>query len=71
MSDGSATPRVRAIGGVFFRAKDPKALGAWYRDKLGFPVEACARIMLGAAMEYLKADTGLTRETAGCRWVRP
>ncbi|MCA9483003.1 MAG: macro domain-containing protein [Nitrospina sp.] len=27
----------------------------------GFPVEACARIMLGAAMEYLKADTGLTR----------
>lgn len=26
---------VEGIGGVFFRAKDPKALGAWYRDHLG------------------------------------
>lgn len=31
--------RVRGIGGVFFRAKDPKALAAWYRDHLGIPVE--------------------------------
>ncbi|MEM9576035.1 MAG: VOC family protein [Pseudomonadota bacterium] len=27
--------RVTGIGGVFFRAKDPKALGAWYADHLG------------------------------------
>lgn len=26
---------VEGIGGVFFRAKDPKALGAWYRNHLG------------------------------------
>jgi predicted enzyme related to lactoylglutathione lyase len=26
---------VTGIGGVFFRAKDPKALAAWYRDHLG------------------------------------
>ena len=26
---------VTGIGGIFFRAKDPKALGAWYADHLG------------------------------------
>ena len=32
--------RVTGIGGIFFKAKDPKALGAWYRDHLGVPLEA-------------------------------
>lgn len=32
--------RVRGIGGVFFKAKDPKALSAWYAQHLGLPVEA-------------------------------
>lgn len=27
--------RVTGIGGVFFKARDPKALGVWYQDKLG------------------------------------
>jgi predicted enzyme related to lactoylglutathione lyase len=27
--------RVTGIGGVFFRARDPKALAQWYRDHLG------------------------------------
>jgi glyoxylase I family protein len=27
--------KVTGIGGVFFRAKDPKALGAWYEEHLG------------------------------------
>jgi catechol 2,3-dioxygenase-like lactoylglutathione lyase family enzyme len=27
--------KVTGIGGVFFRARDPKALTQWYRDKLG------------------------------------
>ena len=31
--------RVTGIGGVFFKAKDPKALGAWYRTHLGINVE--------------------------------
>lgn len=29
---------VVGIGGVFFKSKDPKALAAWYRDKLGIDV---------------------------------
>ena len=29
--------RVRGIGGVFFRAKDPEALGEWYAKNLGVP----------------------------------
>jgi predicted enzyme related to lactoylglutathione lyase len=31
--------RVRGIGGIFFKAKDPAALTAWYRDRLGVPLE--------------------------------
>jgi predicted enzyme related to lactoylglutathione lyase len=31
--------RILGIGGVFFKARDPKALAAWYRQHLGVPVE--------------------------------
>ena len=31
--------RVTGIGGIFFKAKDPKALQAWYQDHLGVPVQ--------------------------------
>ncbi len=31
--------RVTGIGGVFFKSKDPKALGEWYRTHLGLNVE--------------------------------
>lgn len=31
--------RVTGIGGVFFRARDPKELAAWYEAHLGVPVE--------------------------------
>jgi predicted enzyme related to lactoylglutathione lyase len=31
--------RVTGIGGIFFKAKDPKALGAWYRTYLGVDVQ--------------------------------
>ena len=30
--------RVTGIGGIFFKSKDPKSLGAWYRDHLGLDV---------------------------------
>jgi len=31
--------RVTGVGGVFFKARDPKALGEWYRRHLGMNVE--------------------------------
>src|SRR6476620_6245426 len=34
----SAKQSVMGIGGVFFKAKDPKGLAAWYREHLGVPV---------------------------------
>ena len=37
---------ITGIGGVFIKAKDPKALATWYRDVLGMPVQAWG----GAAM---------------------
>jgi len=40
--------RITGIGGVFFKAKDPKALAAWYRDVLGMPVQPWG----GAALHY-------------------
>jgi len=40
--------RITGVGGVFFKAKDPQALAAWYRDVLGLPLEAWG----GAALRY-------------------
>ncbi len=31
--------RVTGVGGVFFRARAPEALVAWYREHLGVPVD--------------------------------
>jgi predicted enzyme related to lactoylglutathione lyase len=31
--------RVTGIGGIFFKARDPVALGAWYRKHLGIDVQ--------------------------------
>src|ERR1700760_1003557 len=39
---------VTGIGGVFFKAKDPKALAKWYQDVLGMPLEVWG----GAALRY-------------------
>jgi catechol 2,3-dioxygenase-like lactoylglutathione lyase family enzyme len=44
----SAEPagHITGVGGVFFKAKDPKALAAWYRDVLGLPLEPWGGAML-------------------------
>jgi len=34
-SEASEMEKVTGIGGLFFRAKDPKALAKWYSDHLG------------------------------------
>jgi predicted enzyme related to lactoylglutathione lyase len=43
MGEVKAAPvkgRVTGVGGVFLRARDPKALTDWYHQHLGFPVTA-------------------------------
>lgn len=40
--------RVTGIGGIFFSARDPKALGAWYKKHLGIDVQSWG----GAAFEW-------------------
>ncbi|WP_130618486.1 VOC family protein [Dyella amyloliquefaciens] len=39
---------ITGVGGIFFKAKNPKTLAAWYRDVLGMPVEVWG----GAALRY-------------------
>ena len=41
-----AAGHITGIGGIFFKAKDPKTLAAWYRDVLGMPLEAWGGAML-------------------------
>jgi catechol 2,3-dioxygenase-like lactoylglutathione lyase family enzyme len=45
---GEPAGRITGVGGVFFKAKDTKALAAWYRDVLGLPLEPWG----GAALRY-------------------
>ncbi len=44
--------RVTGIGGIFFKAKDPKALGQWYRTHLGVNVEEWG----GAAFKWVTPE---------------
>ncbi|MEP6509868.1 MAG: VOC family protein [Gemmatimonadales bacterium] len=44
--------RVTGIGGIFFKAKDPAALGAWYKDHLGIDVQSWG----GASFDWSDSD---------------
>lgn len=44
--------RVTGIGGIVFKAKDPAALQAWYRNHLGMDVQAWG----GAALDWTDED---------------
>jgi len=44
-------PRVTGIGGIFLKARDREALGAWYRDRLGVPVLEWHGAMFNLATE--------------------
>ena len=49
--------RVTGIGGIFFSAKDPKALGAWYKKHLGIDVQDWG----GAAFDWTDSEGNPTR----------
>jgi catechol 2,3-dioxygenase-like lactoylglutathione lyase family enzyme len=44
--------RVTGIGGIFFKAKDPKAMQAWYKRHLGIDVQDWG----GTAFGWTDAD---------------
>jgi len=51
--------RVTGIGGIFFSARDPKALAAWYKQHLGIDVQDWG----GAAFEWTDSEGNPTRGT--------
>ena len=57
--------RVTGIGGIFFNARDPATLRAWYRDRLGIEVQPWG----GAAFKWVDAEgnphAGTTAWTIG------
>jgi predicted enzyme related to lactoylglutathione lyase len=50
--------RVTGIGGIFFKAKDPAMLRAWYKEHLGIDVQSWG----GAAFDWVDAEG---KSTAG------
>lgn len=65
--------KVTGIGGVFFKANDPKALAAWYAEHLGMPLQPWG----GAILEWpadAQEDGGLTVWNLSARdsdWFSP
>jgi catechol 2,3-dioxygenase-like lactoylglutathione lyase family enzyme len=57
----AARVQVAGIGGVFFKARDPVALAAWYREHLGVPVAPDGAHALFAAAD---PDEGNPTDTA-------
>lgn len=52
--------RVTGIGGVFFKARDPKVLVEWYRDHLGMNVEEWGGVAFHWITEDNPTGTGTT-----------
>ena len=52
--------RVTGIGGIFFKAKDPKAMQAWYKRHLGIDVQAWGGTVLSWTDAVGEAAGGTT-----------
>jgi hypothetical protein len=46
--------KVTGIGGIFFRAKDPKALRHWYQQHLGVTVTPAISVNSSASLDAEK-----------------
>ncbi len=54
--------RVTGIGGIFFAAQDPKALGEWYKTHLGIDVQNWGGTTM-AMFDWTDADGNPTKGT--------
>ena len=52
--------RLTGIGGVFFKAQDPKALADWYRDKVGLEIGEDGSVVFAWSDDPQKGGTGHT-----------
>jgi predicted enzyme related to lactoylglutathione lyase len=52
--------RVTGIGGIFFKSRDPKALGEWYRRHLGLDIEDWGGVVFRWASPENPSGTGTT-----------
>ncbi len=52
--------RVTGIGGIFFQAKDPLTLRAWYHKHLGIPVQDWGGAVFNWADDQHAAENGMT-----------
>jgi predicted enzyme related to lactoylglutathione lyase len=52
--------RVTGIGGVFFKARDPKALAEWYSTHLGMNLEEWGGVVFRWATDDNPSGTGTT-----------
>jgi predicted enzyme related to lactoylglutathione lyase len=65
--------RVTGIGGIFFKAKDPKALSAWYEKHLGLRLESWGGAIISWENDA-KVDGGQTvwnAAAADTKWFAP
>ena len=58
----SSPGRVTGVGGVFLRARDPKALTDWYAEHLGFPVSDHGTMFMWT--DEVPKGTGMTTWSA-------
>ncbi len=49
--------RVKGIGGIFFKSKDPQAMNAWYREHLGFKVNEYGSLFQGREFDNPEEKT--------------
>ena len=65
--------RVTGIGGIFFKAKDPETLWAWYKEHLGIDVRGHGVAVFHWVDDSGKSSSRQTRKTSQnrCRGLRP
>jgi len=66
--------RVTGLGGIFFKARNPSKLGAWYQQHLGLPIEpwgGCAFRWRDAKNPKRKGSTAWNTFAADTKYFGP
>lgn len=65
---------ITGIGGIFFKARNPKKLGAWYKKHLGIPFNAdwsCAILEWSKDKKRDKGQTVWAVAEKDTKWFKP